>query len=221
MVPAMWIECMGLGLGETIMLSLLLSVLIAQVPPPVPQPPAPYVSTPPAAAFSPGDQPPDTSEGKREWLLAHLIVDMELQGRYDPAKFKEYEQKIQRMTPSQLGILVNYYQLRKQEVAQHEAFMRQAAQAQVLNNAQLNLERAKAYRNVLAQELERRMQVKQQELEITRQSAAIATMQMWNSVNGRYGYGYGYGGYRAPVVPFRPYQPFRPYRVTPRGLVPY
>jgi hypothetical protein len=128
--------------------------LLGQVPPP------------PAPAYSPADRPsvdqsPSEAQAKREWLLAHLIVDMQMQGQYDAKKYHEIETMLEKMSPSQLGVLVQYYQQRKSRV---EAWQ----------SAEANLRRLEAYRDHLKRELEWKLQTYQQERAITQYSSQLA-----------------------------------------------
>ncbi len=113
----------------------LLCLLFGQVPPP-PAPRPPDDHQPPVA-----DQAPSAPQAQREWLLTHLIVDMQAQGKYDGQKYREIERMLNGMSDSQLGALVQYYQDRK---------------AQVLAQAEADLHRLEAYRDYLKREVERR-----------------------------------------------------------------
>ena len=65
----------------------------------------------------PADQPPADVQRQREWLLAHFIVDMQAQGKFDARKYQEIETMLKGMTASQVGVLVQDYQQRKTQVA--------------------------------------------------------------------------------------------------------
>lgn len=135
---------------------LLAVCLLGQVPPP------------PAPAYSPGDrpstdQPPSDSQAKREWLLAHLIVDMQMKGQYDAKKYHEIEAMLENMSPSQLGVLAQYYEQRKTQV---EAWQKAEAVT--------NLRRLEAYRDHLKRELEWKLQTHQQEQAITQYGSQLA-----------------------------------------------
>jgi hypothetical protein len=106
---------------------------------------------PPPAPALPADQPPVDVQRQREWLLAHFIVDMQAQGKFDAQKYHEVETMLKDMTASQVGVLVQYYQQRKTQVAAS-----QDAQA----NAELR--RLEAYRDRLKRELERKLDTSQQ-----------------------------------------------------------
>ena len=134
----------------------LVCLLVGQVPPPpVPFPPNPSHGS--AAESRPGSSP----QAQREWLLAHLIVDMQMKGQYDASKYHEIERMVNNMRPSQLGVLDDYYQQRKAQVEAWE-------QAQ----AEANLHRLEAYRDHLKRELAWKQQVYQQEQAITAYGSA-------------------------------------------------
>ena len=139
-----------------------LCLLVGQVPPP--PVPHPYEQLP--SYSSPDSQSPTTPQAQREWLLAHLIVDMQARGKYDASKFHDIERKLNNMSDSQLGVLVQYYQQRK---AQVEAWQ--------LAQAEANLHRLEAYRDDLRRELAWRQQVHQQEQAITDYGSALAAQQ--------------------------------------------
>jgi hypothetical protein len=114
----------------------LLCVLVGQAPPP----PVPH---PPEGQAAPAAKAPSNSQANREWLLAHLIVDMQAQGKFDAQKYHDMEALLNNMSASQLGVLVEYYQQRK---AQVEALQQAQAEA--------NLRRLEAYRDCLERELQ-------------------------------------------------------------------
>ncbi|MGO8750207.1 MAG: hypothetical protein ACLQNE_30035 [Thermoguttaceae bacterium] len=141
----------------------LLFLLAGQVAPPPPAPaipPAPAavappppaaVAPPPPAAALPADQPPADVQRQREWLLAHFIVDLQAQGKFDAQKYHETEAMLKEMTASQVGVLVQFYQQRKaQVVASQEA------------QANAELRRLETYRDHLKRELERKLDTSQQ-----------------------------------------------------------
>ncbi|MEI8376813.1 MAG: hypothetical protein WCJ35_28700 [Planctomycetota bacterium] len=135
---------------------LVAGLLVSQVPPP------------PSPEYSPGqqyssDQTPADVQGRREWLLAHLIVDMQSQGKYDAQKYREIESMLNNVSASQLGVLGNYYQQRKSQV-----------EAWQLDQAQTNLRRLEAYRDHLKRELEWKIVTRQQEQAITAYGSALA-----------------------------------------------
>jgi hypothetical protein len=137
-----------------------LCLLVGQLPPlpPVPHPPDSYEQSSSSSSAS--------SSAQREWLLAHLIVDMQAQGKYDAQKYHDIERMLNNMTPSQLGVLVEYYQQRK---AQVEAWQQREAEA--------DLHRLQAYRDSLKRELEWKIATRRQEQAITAYGSALAAQQ--------------------------------------------
>ena len=135
----------------------LLCLLVGQVPPPpLPHPPESYKES------SPNDQPPADSKGQREWLVAHLVAELQAQGKLDAQKKQDIETMVNMATDEQLGHAVQYYQQRK---------------AQQLAEAQANLRRLEAYRDRLKVEVERRKQVYQQEQAMMAYGSALAAQQ--------------------------------------------
>ena len=135
----------------------LLCLFVGQVPPPpVPHPPETYKES------SPSDQPPADPKAQREWLLFHLVDDLQAQGKLDDQKYREVEAMVNGVTDKQLGHAVDYYQQRK---------------AEQLAQAEANLHRLQAYRDRLKVEVERRKEVYQQEQAITAYGSALAAQQ--------------------------------------------
>ena len=185
----------------------LLCLLVGQVPPPpaphlpstpsypsvgqsLPPPPSPGIT--PGKQASPADQPPTDPQAQRSWLLARLIGDMQRQGQYDAQKYHAIEAMLNKMSPSQVSVLIQVYQQRKAQVESWQ-----------LAQAQANLRRLEAYRDYLKRELERRMQVYPQEQAITAYGSWLAGQQaQWAMQN----------FYAAQAWPyyFQPY--YRPYR---------
>jgi hypothetical protein len=162
-------------------------LLVGQVPPPpAPRPTESYEQSP----SSPEQSPPADPEAQREWLLAHLIVDMQAQGKYDAQKYHEIEAMLKGMSPSQLLVLVGYYQQRK---AQVEAWQ--------LSQAEANLHRLEAYRDHLKRELAGKIATRQQEEAITAYSSSLAAQQaQWAMQN-------FYAAQAWPYYANRPYYP--------------
>jgi hypothetical protein len=77
----------------------LLCILVGQVPPP----PAPYDQSLPSTTES-----PTGPQAQREWLLAHLIVDMQAQGKYDAQKYQDIQRMLNNVSDSQVAALVQY-----------------------------------------------------------------------------------------------------------------
>ena len=118
-----------------------LCLFVGQVPPPpAPQPPEP----------NPTNQ--------REWLLDHLLADLQAQGKLNAQKQQEVEKMVNDATDSQIDHAVHFYQ---QQFAQ----------------AQADLRRLIAYRDSLKREVERRKQVYQQEQAIMIYGSALAAQQ--------------------------------------------
>ena len=91
----------------------LLFLVAGQVAPPPPAaaiPPRRSCGLATPAPALPADQPPADVQRQREWLLAHFIVDMQAQGKFDAQKYHETETMLKDMTASQVGVLVQYYQ---------------------------------------------------------------------------------------------------------------
>jgi len=168
----------------------LFCLLIGQVPPPpIPQPPDSYRQS------SSADELPSTPQAQREWLLAHLIVDMQAQGKYDAQKYREIESMLNNVSTSQLGVLVQYYQQRK---AQAEAWQ--------LAQAETNLRRLEAYRDSLKRELDWKIATRQQEQRITVYGSALAAQQgQWALQN-------FYAAQSWPYYVNRPYYSPQPHR---------
>lgn len=125
-----------------------LCLVVGQVPPPpVPYPPESYEQSPSA-----------NSQTQREWLLNHLVADLQAQGKLNDQKQQEVERMVSEATDRQVNDAVQYYQ---QQLAQ----------------AQANLRRLQAYRDRLKVEVERRKQVHEQELAITAYGSALAAQQ--------------------------------------------
>ncbi len=137
------------------------SLLVGQVPPP-PPPPRPSSGYQAPAK----EQPPSTPQAQREWLFAHLIVDMQAQGKFDARKPEEIEAMLKNVSPSQLGYLVQYYQERKAHVASWE-----------LAQAEANLRHLKAYRNQLKRDLEFQTATHQREQALTAYGSWLAAQQ--------------------------------------------
>ena len=142
----------------------LLCLLVGQVPqPPVPHPPESYEQSP---SYPSANQLPADPKAQREWLLAHLVDDLEAQGKLDAHKYREVESMLKNATDGQVGAAVQYYQQRKAQV-----------EAEQLAEAQANLRRLQAYRDRLKLEVARRNQVYQQEQAMMDYGSALAQQQ--------------------------------------------
>ena len=128
---------------------------------------------------------PDTQQQK-EWLLANLITSL----GFDTNRMMEVERHLDGLSPSQIRILVQIYKTKLEErnkmLAQQQAYYEQSS----LNQAQLNLERAKAYRDQLGREYQYSITVKQQEMELMRRATYYQNWALQNQNN-------GYGHYRS------------------------
>ena len=160
-------------------------LLVGQAPPP----PVPH---PPEGQAASAAKAPSSSQADREWLLAHFLVDMQAQGKFDAQKYHEIEAMLKKMSASQLGVLVEYYQQRKAQV-------RGVATGP---NAEANLRRLEAYRDYLERELQSRIAARQQAQAI-RDSLLAAEQPAWVAPN----------VYAAPAWP---YYVYRPYYYAPR-----
>ena len=126
---------------RTVILLLLVLLPVAQLrgqaPAPAGAQPADRVAAEPRIPA-----PPAGAQAKRNWLLARLIVDQDFDGQ----KVRSIEEGLSRMTPDQLDVLVQVYQERLRQ--------RDASEQSQLDQARANLEQMKAYRDVLAQDLD-------------------------------------------------------------------
>jgi hypothetical protein len=84
----------------------LLCLFVGQIPPPpVPHPPESFKESPSADA-----------KAQREWLLAHLIADLQAQSKLDAQKQHEIERTVNNVRDSHLGKSIEHYQQHKAEV---------------------------------------------------------------------------------------------------------
>jgi hypothetical protein len=153
---------------------------VGQLPPP----PAP--SLPPAQVQS---QSPDASTASVEelkvWLLTRMIVELS----FNEEKISEFEKRLDKMSERQVRMLIEFYKERVAKREQAEAARQQYMQAQVLNQAQLDLTQAQAYRDHLAREYQQRILQGQMETNLVRQN--ILNQQRMGYGN----YGYNRNGY--------------------------
>ena len=133
-----------------------------------------------------GAEPVDETQQKREWLSAHLIVN----ANFDADQIKDLQRKLDRMTPSQVNVLVEVYKMRWAQKQQAIQEQREYREQMLLGQAKLNLERAKAYRNHLAREYQYKILTENRLLEFMKQSRYMVLGSMY----GRYGHNYGYRG---------------------------
>jgi len=144
----------------------------------VPAPPAPSPIF--GSAPSPGIVTLDEdTQRQKEWLLANLITSL----NFDTAKMEEVQRRLDRMSPSQIRILVQVYQTKLEERNQMLAVQRKAYEDSVMAQAQLNLQRAQAYRDHLKREYDYTITVKQQEIELMRRATEYQNWMLQNSWN--------------------------------------
>lgn len=132
------------------------------------------------------DAPPDDIPGKRNWLLSHMIVDMQQQGVYDVDKFSKIEQMIENQSPEKIQQLVHYYQFKKQEMVAEKKLLNNIAKAQHDANveaAQANIRKLKAYRDSLKREFDMKMLTFQQERDMTNYGSQMAQSMFWSQAN--------------------------------------
>ena len=141
------------------------------------------------------------AQQQREWLLAHLIVHQQ----FDGEKARLTQQMLDGMSASQLNTLVNVYKMQTEKVRQQDEASQRIAEQKALNDAELNLKRAEAYRDHLKREYQLRLLVKQQELEVMRRATTYAPF--WQGVPV---VAYGFPGYYARPFP-RAYVHVRPH----------
>jgi hypothetical protein len=117
---------------------------------------------------------------------------------FDAKKIDETQKKLDKMSPSQIGILVQVYKEKLEERKQiNEAQREERKQMMPLyeqavqNEEKLNLERAKAYRNHLQREYQYSITVKQQEIELMRRATEYQNWMLQNNWN-RYNSGGNY-----------------------------
>ena len=146
------------------------------------------------------------AQKQREWLVANLIVAK----NFNPQQVEEIQGKLSRMTPSQVNTLVEVYKMRDAEVRQARANAQYFREQTLLNQAKLNLERSRAYRDHLGREYQYKMLVENQLLEFMKRS------RYWTSgaaFGNRYGNHYNYGsGYRSRSYRSPQYSPGYGYR---------
>ena len=144
------------------------------------------------------------AQQNREWFLSRFMVDMQMAGNYTPEKFAEVEKQVNNLSPERVNMMVQYYKEQKAAADQHNSQVREAYQQWVLGQAQLNLNRAQAYRDHLKRELNIKIAQEKLKAEQLRWSSQMANQMFWRSMNGWGGYrSYGGGG------GYRPY--YRPH----------
>lgn len=146
---------------------------------------------------TPTDQAPPASDPKaqREWLLAHLTLDLHAQGKLDANKQQDIERMVNNVSDSQVAELVRYYQ------------------AQELAQAQASLRRLQAYRDTLRKELAWKTALNRQEQAMAAAGPALSAQQgQWVAPNV---YAAPPTFYAAPYYA-QPYAVYRPYYYQPR-----
>lgn len=98
-------------------LFIIATLALAQVPPP----PQPGTSSPNTAAQQPIESPGVvaqhkaidymTTEQQKQWLLAHLMVDL----HFNDKKIAEWEKKLSAMTPTMTAVTVKAYVLQQEK----------------------------------------------------------------------------------------------------------
>ena len=149
------------------------------------------------------DPPPADAPGQRQWLLAHMIVDMQMRGVYNSSAYHQVEEMVKTKNDQQIGAMVNYYQVKKSQM-----------DPQQYSEAVANLQRLEAYRRARLQELEQ-----QQSYQIVIQPGYwpwgyLGYTGYWpwgyyHTYHNNYspynygyrGYGYNYGGYHTHYTP--------------------
>lgn len=127
-----------------------------------------------------------STEDLKTWLLSSLIIEL----NFDEAKIAEVEQRLDKCSDRQIRILVNLYKDRLAKRDQAEAARQQYMQQSILNQAQLDLQSATAYRNFLDREHKETALQRERETNLVRQN-------IQNQNRFMFGGGYGnYGGYR-------------------------
>jgi hypothetical protein len=122
------------------------------------------------------------TEDLKVWLLTRLIVEV----NFDENKIAEIEKRLDKMSDRQVRILVEYYKEQVAKRDQAEAARQKYMQQNLLNQAQLDLQQAQAYRDHLKREHQQRVLQGERETNLVRQNILN---QMYGNRYGRYGYG--------------------------------
>lgn len=143
-----------------------------------------------ACALMIGAEQVDEVQQKREWLFAHLV-----NVNFDSKQIKKLQAKLSRMTPSQINVLVEVYKMRwaQREKALQE--QRRYREQMLLAQAQLNLNKVRAYRDHLAREYQYKILTENWLLEFMKQSRHMVLGNMYRNGycgNRRRGYYRGY-----------------------------
>lgn len=113
------------------------------------------------------------AQEKREWLFAHLIVN----ANFNSQQMTELQGKLSSMTPSQVNVLVEVYKMRWAQKQKAEQEQRAYRERMLFAQAQLNLDRVRAYRDHLSREYQFKILTENRLLEFMKQSRQ---QQMWN-----------------------------------------
>jgi hypothetical protein len=107
---------------------------------------------------------------------------------FDEIKIKEVEQRLDKCSDRQIKMLVVFYKDRVAKRDQAEAARQKFMNQEVLNQAKLDLEQAKAYRDYLAREFKATAIQKEQETNLVRQNIQNQNMyrNYGNYRNGNY-----------------------------------
>lgn len=116
-----------------------------------------------------------------EEMLAHIYVSA------GPEVMEKAREHFKTQSPSQVRIIYRVFLDTKAKAEEYRESAMQAQQQAVLNQAQLNLQRAQAYRDHLKREFDMTMHIKKQELEVLK--SANAWMRGWGGYYPPYGHG--------------------------------
>lgn len=130
-----------------------------------------------------------TSEELKAWLLSRLIIELS----FDEAKIADTERRLDNMNERQLRVLIELYKDRVAKRDAAEAARRRYMEQMVLNQAQLDLQRAQGYKEYLQREYQRQILQGQMEQNLVRQHI-LNQQQFSNGWNN----GWNNGGYYRP-----------------------
>ena len=153
-------------------------------PAPAPATPAPATTAPVTAATTPAAADTPQVQKDREWLVAYLIAH---QG-YRIDQMDMLEQRIAKMSPTQVETLVDVYQQK------HDLALQREANYQRFQQQQLSLYQSdQAQRDQQQQDYTQQLSdaANQEQTRINNQMQQAGTPQQFNY--GPYGTGYGYG----------------------------
>lgn len=130
-----------------------------------------------------------TTEELKAWLLSRLILELS----FDEAKIADVERRLDKMSDRQLRILIELYRDRVAKRDAAEAARRRYMEQQVLNQAQLDLQRAQSYKEYLQREYQRQILQGHMEQNLVQQNI-VNQQRFWNGGYGYGGWGYNSGG---------------------------